>query len=451
MTRRLALAAMLIALTNSTVRAQGPYPKTLLPSRQALERLGLEKQWYAAVPLAAGTEKILRVSLAQNLIFAQTSLGNFHAFDAESGSRLWSINLGFAAIHAFPASVNSASVFVTNFQDLFSLDRETGRIRWKYRLEAMPSTATAADEERVMVGLATGKLVGFTAKDHTGDKPPGRNQGKFSWAWQTAGKLAGRPVPAGRLIAFGSTDGKLYVAIDFPPRLLFRFLAGGPIVGSLGTYGTRTVLAPSQDYNVYAIDLFTAETRWVAATGAPVSQEPLVANDDVYVLNDRGDVFLLDAKTGDPKWEVSTIGGNLLAVGATRVYLRSAERDLFVVDRATGKSLFDPKATHEGAGVHLRDYSMALTNAVNDRLYFATEYGFVLAIREAGSVRPRLLRDPKEPKFGTLPPDGEPQTPPVPPATATGDATRPAADAAKPPAEEKDKPPAEKPENGGSL
>ena len=321
--------------------------------------------------------------------------------------------------------MNSASIFVTNFQDLFALDRRTGRTRWKYRLEAMPSTATAADEERAMVGLATGKLVGFTAKDHTQDKPPGRPEGKFAWAWQTVGKPTGRPVPASVVVAFGSGDGKVYVALDNPPRLLYRFLTGGPIVGSLGTYGTRTILAPSQDHNVYAIDLFNAETRWVAATEAPISQEPLVANDDVYVLNDRGDVFLLDAKTGEPKWRQPTGGGNLLAVGATRVYLRSERGDIFLVDRASGQVLFDPRATFERAGLNLRDYSMALTNAVSDRLYFATATGFILTLREVGAIQPRLLRDAKQPKFGYLPPEGEPQTPPAAPPTS-GDAAAPA-------------------------
>jgi outer membrane protein assembly factor BamB len=449
MTRRAALAAIAFALITSTAWAQNPFPNSLVPRREPLTRVGLEKQWYAVVPLAVGTERVLGVSMAENMLFAQTSHANFHAFDAETGAHLWTVKLGEAAVEAFPASVNSTSVYVTNLQDFFALDRGTGRPRWKYRLETMPATATAADEERAMVGLSSGKLVGFTAKDHSHDKPPGRPEGRFAFAWQTAGKLSGRPVPAGPVLAFGSTDGKIYVTMNEPRRLLFRFLTNGPIVGSLGTYGTRTILAPSQDNNVYAVDLFNAETRWVFPTEAPVSQEPLVANDDTYVLNDGGGMFALDAKTGEQKWRQSTLGGNLLAVGASRVYLRTGIGDIFIVDRATGKVLFDPRATQERAGLNLRDYSIALTNAVNDRMYFATKSGFLLALREIGGVQPRLLRDPKAPRFGFLPPEGEPVTPPAaPPPATTGENAAPGADAAKPPAEEK--PPADKPDNGGN-
>jgi outer membrane protein assembly factor BamB len=421
MTRRLILAALLLGLTSLNAQAQIPFPRTLVPSRTGLGRLGLEKHWYAVVPLARSSERVLRVSMAENLLFAQTNLGIFHALDSESGQLLWTVKLGTAAAQGFPACVNSDSVFVTNYQDLFALDRVTGRIRWTVRLEAMPSTATAADEERVMVGLATGKLVGFTAKDRRKADPPGRDAGKFSWAWQSDGSLKGRPIPAGRVVAFGSSDGKVYVALDNPVKLLFRFLTGGPITGSLGTYGTRTVLVPSEDNNVYAVDLFNGGSLWTYATGGPVSQEPLVANDDVYALNQRGTLYELDAKTGEPRWIMNTVGGNLLAVGANRVYLRSANRDLFLVDRKSGQVLFDPRATLERAGVNLRDYDMALTNAVNDRLYFATSSGFIMAIRELGKTRPTLLRDPKQPKFGFLPPDGEAQTPVPPPAGAATD------------------------------
>ena len=130
-----------------------------------------------------------------------------------------------------------------------------------------------------MIGLASGKLMAFDVAN-----------GSTVWNWQTGGPILARPIPAIQLVAFASQDGKAYVALVDPATMLYRFAAGGPISASMGTFGTRTLLIPSEDKNLYAIDLFTAETKWTFPSGAPILQEPLVANNDVYVVNSQGQI-----------------------------------------------------------------------------------------------------------------------------------------------------------------
>src|SRR5205823_6309210 len=122
------------------------------------------------------------------------------------------------------------------------------------------------------------------------------------WNWKSGGPVMGRPLPANQVIAFGSTDGKVYVSFANESSLLYRFATGGEIRGSLAPYGTRTLLVPSGDKSVYAIDLFTAEAKWNFPTGSPVEQEPLVADTDVYAVNKAGNLSALDAETGTPRW-----------------------------------------------------------------------------------------------------------------------------------------------------
>ncbi len=52
MSRRVLMAMLLVAIVGQTARAQRPFPTDLLPTRTATARLGLERQWYAAVPLS---------------------------------------------------------------------------------------------------------------------------------------------------------------------------------------------------------------------------------------------------------------------------------------------------------------------------------------------------------------------------------------------------------------
>jgi len=272
MVPRIALAWVLAVLSATPARAQIPISRDLVPTRTAMARLGLEQNWMALVPID-GTERLLSISLAEKLLFAQTNLANFYAYDSETGRLLWTAHLGRQSGAAQPASVNSRLVFVTNSNSLYALDRRTGTVVWVQNLGTLPTSPTACDELHVMVGLSNGKLVAFSLYD-----PHDKNKALYaspraSWNWQTGGgALTSRPLPAQQLVVFGGRDGKVYAALselpeDQVPVLLYRIGTGGEIFAPLGSHGTRTVLVPSADKNVYAIDLFTATVSWIYPTG----------------------------------------------------------------------------------------------------------------------------------------------------------------------------------------
>jgi len=87
--------------------------------------------------------------------------------------------------------------------------------------------------------------------------------------------------------------------------------------------------------------------------------------------------------------------------------------------------------TLQRAGLNLREFTLALTNDLTDRLYTATPGGLVLSLREIGQLQPRPLRDPKLPPFGYIPPEGAMPTPAAAPPAET---PAPAAEGAAAPA-----------------
>jgi hypothetical protein len=429
MARRIALACAFVLVATPVARAQIPIARDLIPSRTAMARVGLERNWMALVPLTR-TERLIAISIAERMLFAQTDMANFHAYDADSGRWLWSAPLGAESFAAQHASVNSRLVFVTNSNILYALDRNTGQIVWGTNLGTLPTSPTTCDELHVMVGLVTGKLVCYNTYDPADKKKTLYATPRAAWNWQTqGGPLTSRPLPAQQFVAFGGREGKLYVALadlpeDLVPVMLYRLATGGEIFAPLGAYGTRTVMVPSADKSVYAVDLFDASVKWNYPTGAPVMQEPLVADDDVYAVNVAGLLTCLDARTGSPKWTTSTHGGRLLSVSGQRIYLETHDDDLFIVDRGTGQMVADARVTHERAGLNLRDYELGITNNLNDRLYMGTKAGLVICLREIGQIQPRPLRDPKLPPFGYVPPEGA--LPPLPSAAPVTPETPPA-------------------------
>ncbi len=410
MPRRIALLACLASvLIEGSAQAQVGFGTATIPSRSALARVNLDMQFNGVVPLD-GAEKLVEMSIDAGILFAQTNYANFYAFDAESGRYLWAAHLGRVTSKAEPASVNSFGVFVTNSNSLFALDRRTGRQMWVQRLQDIAASTTSADDSVVTVGLDSGKLMVFDAKT-----------GAEKWNIQANSRISSRALVANRVIAFGSEDSKLYGSRSENPRLLWRFAAGGPILAPLGSHGVRTLLMASTDKNVYAIDLFTGEARWTFSTGAPVKQEPIVVDNDVYIVNDEGNLSEIDVATGQSRWTISTLGGRLLSVSGTRIYLESHDDDLFVVDRKSGKIIFDPLTTFQRSGINLRNYTLGPTNRLDDRLYFGTRSGLLLCLREKNQLTPRMIRDPNMKPFGYIPPEGypDPTAPPTPASAPT--------------------------------
>ncbi len=170
---------------------------------------------------------------------------------------------------------------------LFALDRRNGLEIWSTVLGDLPASATACDEERVMVGLVNGKLYAYNLKVKDKEKKTSilSERPVELWNWQTGGPVSTRPVPTANVVAFGSDDGKLYVTLTAERVMLFRIATGGAIGAGMGTLGTRLLLVPSADRNLYGIDVLTADVRWSYPSGAPIEQEPLVADQDIFVVN----------------------------------------------------------------------------------------------------------------------------------------------------------------------
>ncbi len=345
------------------------------------------------------------------MLVVHTSGGYVHTYDAETGRYFWGSWIGHKTARAYPASVNSSQVFVTSLNELIGFDRATGRKLFDVSLEDLPSTGTGCDEELAMVGLRSGKLVAYTARDHTTDGTlRGQSAGSFAFAWQTKGMLTARPLLSEKVIAFGSADHRVYVALkqktNNTTTLLYRYLTAGPISANLAAYGNRTLVIPSGDNNVYGVDLFNAETRWSVATGSPVDQEPLVLGQDVYAINAEGRVLSIDALTGELKWSTPSGCKVLLAVTPARLYLSTATNDLMVIDRKNGAIVASPRDTVERAGLNLRPFVLTFPNYYDDRLYFATPSGLLVCLREIGRTKPTTLRDPSLAPFGTIPKEG---------------------------------------------
>jgi len=90
-------------------------------------------------------------------------------------------------------------------------------------------------------------------------------------------------------------------------RVKWKFATGDRIVSS-PVIDNKRIYFGGDDGNVYAVDAETGHQIWKFATKGPVSSSPAVANGIVYATSYDGKLYALNSETGAVKWKFATAG-----------------------------------------------------------------------------------------------------------------------------------------------
>lgn len=313
--------------------------------------------------------------IAKGTVFIGGRDGTFRAFDAVDGTRRWQFNGGESAFNApaavrdgvvyagnadhrlyalaadggfavfgfnfgltewwteFPSSVVSAPAIDRNQCYLqttdgrgYALDRASGKARWRTGIEGKVFTSPAVrgdtlylqgshDDGMVLTAIETRTGEQRWRLDHGTDRPPTRST---------------PAVRNGRVI-FGSNDGRLH-ALSIEGERQWTHTPDG-IVTSSPAVGTERVYVADTTGSVLAVDPTDGRRLWTTSFGVETPVEPsapVVADGTVYVGVGR-QLRVLDAATGDRRWEFETAGritGSPIAL-ADRVYVQSIDGTLY--------------------------------------------------------------------------------------------------------------------------
>lgn len=184
-------------------------------------------------------------------------------------------------------------------QFVVALDKATGKVRWKkaregYQAYTTPLIVTPASGDQV---ISPGAFRAIAYEPRTG---------KEIWQVKYGEGFSNVPRPV-------SGAGLVFICTGFQePSLLALRLDGRG-------------------------DVTKSHVAWTLKRGVPFTPSPLLVGDELYLISDNGIATCLDAKTGNPYWQVR-IGGNhsaspIFADG--RIYFLSEEGESTVI--APGK------------------------------------------------------------------------------------------------------------------
>jgi outer membrane protein assembly factor BamB len=371
-----------------------------LVTYDAAARNGLERAWFAQIPVDPSRSRVTSWYLYYDRLYAVTDSGIVSAINSETGEQLWSKQIGKPGHPAFGPGANSNFLGIVSGGKLYILDRNDGRLEWVRELGSAPSSGPALSNEYAYVSLVTGRIEGYKLTDPAAQP----------WYYQSKGRTYLKPTTTGQVVSWPTAEGYLYVSRADQPGVLFRLETNDDIVTSPAEMEPYLYIASLDGY-LYAVHEMTGREKWRYSTGYSIHSSPAVVGKQVYVASFEPALHCLNADTGSELWSVLGVS-HFAAQGKQRVYASDRYGNLLVMDSKTGNPI---GRLNVGEGLS------TLVNDQTDRLFLVNDVGLVQCLHEIGADQPTQYRHPPAPAAteGTA----------TPPPTASEDSAAPTAEA----------------------
>jgi len=237
--------------------------------------------------------------------------------------------------------------------------RQFHRVKWKFPTGNRIVSSPVIDNKKIYFGSDDGNVYAIDAES-----------GREIWRRSTKGPVPSTPAVAAGIVYFASYDGNFYALNAETGALKWKFATGGErrfeakglhgmqpknqtIADPFDIYLSSPVVADglvyfgSGDGNLYALDAATGDLRWKFKTGDVVHASPAFVNGVVFVGSWDSYFYAVDAKTGKEKWRFHGGEDPLIhnqvgfqsspAVIDGTVYTGCRDAQVYALDVATGK------------------------------------------------------------------------------------------------------------------
>jgi outer membrane protein assembly factor BamB len=409
------VVAVLLSVTAAATQGPRLYTQPELPPRDVLDRLSLTLAWQNRLLTASREDGLFSLQLlpakGNYQFIVQTRKGTVFALDAETGDLLWQTQVGPAFWIAQPVAFNTRALFVTRRDHLYALDRATGKQlfhgvdantnerRVGVTLSQAPTAAPVAND--LMLYIPFGARVsaselpvetnirpGPAAENGTGQPPyldlrrppPPLGEPRLEWDAPTSGLRIEQPLLlAGPVLGAVSPGGTFFSLSSEERTEPVVFKTERPVAAAMGQFDNIAYL-PSEDGNLYAVNMVTTHQVWRFPADAAIFRQPAVTTRDVYVSPARVGLFRVDRKTGVARW-LNQQALQFLAVNKGFVYATDRVGRLLVLDYDRGTSM---------ARYDLRDFPIAFSNELTDRIYLAAHNGRIICLHHRDQTTPLL-------------------------------------------------------------
>jgi outer membrane protein assembly factor BamB len=377
------LAVLLTAGIASAQITPRVYNHPLVPSAEALNRLGMKLSWKAFLPVEDSRDGIATAQVWGDRLFVQLRNGAVLAIHADTGQTLWRARVGPPYRPLQPLGFNYDTVFGVNGTLLFALDRASGRTKWAMELPNVPTTAPVADSQRVYVCLTSNRIhvyrlpvpgvdpdppplekklpamppPGQKPKPESAPTPPdigGARRSALGTFYASESRAVtplterSRPPNITYTPLASATQAALSLAQNYQLPLAWEYRADSrlelaPLVTLRKPDSVGAVLLPSTAGITYGSSKIARQLLYSFQTEAPVSAPPGQYGDIAYIPYGNDILVAMNIENGRLLWRLA-IGGTSRRkpqVTDEDVWMMPERAGLYRVSRASGEVIWD--------------------------------------------------------------------------------------------------------------
>jgi outer membrane protein assembly factor BamB len=351
MIRTLVLLLLAAPLTMAQATFHGDAARTgVYPTPGPLQLTGTKWTFKTDGPIIGSP------AVANGVVYIGSTDGNLYAVDQETGKQKWKFKTFASRQVTSSPTIANGLVYFGGFDGiLYAVDAQTGTMKWTF----------VAEYER---RFEAKRLHGY---------PSGFQTIPDSWDIYTSS-----PAIFNGRIYVGSGDGNVY-CVDAVTGILQWKFATGDIVHASPAIANNTVYIGSWDSYLYALDAETGQEKWRFKTGEDTyirnqqgfQSSPAIADGTIYVGCRDGHLYAVDDGTGRKRWDYPTNKGWVNSTPAIRggvVYAGTSDGyRFFALDAKTGRLKF----TLDAKGAVFSSPALA-----GDMAYVGVSNGRLLAV-----------------------------------------------------------------------
>ena len=294
---------------------------------------------------------------------------------------------------------NERLVIVISGTQMYGLDKRTGDVAWQVDIPTAASAPPGMDDARAYVGSVNGTVYAYDLKflDQISKNPLLAKDAfkSLKWQYKTGARIVFPPVSTGKVVLIASTDASLYGFQTQPRKLLFQFETDQPLSAPITQVG-RLIFVATADRKAYCLDAETGQIKWELLSGLNLRQAVRVIGDHVFLRPEGYGLRCLSLSRASQIWT------NRQAVS----FLAATPAVVYASDSLGNVLLLDQKDGHQIGAFPMRLFPIRVANDRTDRLYFASNRGLVVCVREREREFPLFHKNPeKKPVLPDVAPD----------------------------------------------
>ncbi len=262
---------------------------------------------------------------------------------------LWASNEGSGAagkdaklnLSITPTTVVSAD----SKGELRAQDRQSGRLNWAVKTQAMISSGPTVIHDTILLGTRDARVLAYRIQD-----------GALLWQTPVSGEVLAAPKGNHKVAFVNTLDGSLIALSLEDGHPLWRYSLNTPSIvlrkNSSPVVTANHVIAGFPNGRLLALQSMDGSVNWEHELSTPkgrsdiqrmndISADPIVSNGIVYAVGYQGRLAALSLETGNPIWEKDLSSHAGFCVNENVLYVSDTSGHIWAVAKRTGQTLWE--------------------------------------------------------------------------------------------------------------